>query len=84
MSLNSPGDFLLRTTDQSILCETSVGEIIEDYPDDKSSPSCLILGLTQGERPIHIHCSYPSRLVVIVITVYEPNSAEWIEFRVRR
>ena len=86
-------EFSIHATDQSILREISVGElreamkvgeIIEDYPDDKYSPSCLILGLTQSERPIHIHCSYPSRLVVKVITVYEPNSAEWIEFRVRR
>ena len=33
MSLNSPGDFLSQATDQSILREISVREIIEDYPD---------------------------------------------------
>jgi Domain of unknown function (DUF4258) len=27
--------------------------IIEDYPDDKYSPSCLLLGLTILGRPLH-------------------------------
>lgn len=31
------------------------GEVIEDYPDDKYAPSCLILGYTQNKRPLHIH-----------------------------
>jgi len=30
------------------------GEVIEDYPDDKYGPSCLISGFTQAERPLHI------------------------------
>lgn len=51
------------------------GEVIEDYPDDKYGPSCLILGLTQDERTIHIQVSYPPD--VKVITVYEPDSNEW-------
>jgi hypothetical protein len=29
----------------------SEGEIIEDYPDDKYGPSCLILGFTRDHRP---------------------------------
>ena len=32
-------------------------EIIEDYPDDKYSPSCLLLGFTEEERPLHIQVS---------------------------
>jgi hypothetical protein len=28
--------------------------IIEDYPDDKYSPSCLLLGFTEAGRPLHI------------------------------
>ncbi len=27
--------------------------IIEDYPHDKYSPSCLLLGFTQTGRPLH-------------------------------
>ena len=29
-------------------------QIIEDYPDDKYSPSCLLLGFTAVGRPIHL------------------------------
>jgi hypothetical protein len=62
--------------------ETAV--LVEDYPDDKYGPSCLVLGFTQSERPLHIHCSSPSRLLVKIVTVYEPDPLRWIDFRVRR
>ena len=63
-------EFSKHAVDQTILRNISVqeirdainnGEIIEDYPDDKYGPSCLIFGVTQIGRPIHIQCSYPSR-----------------------
>lgn len=60
------------------------GKIIEDYPDDKYGPSCLIYGKTSSGRPIHVQCSYPSRPLVKIITVYEPDSALWINFEIRR
>jgi len=59
-------------------------EIIEDYPDDKYGPSCLILGFTKGGRPLHIQCSYPSRPVIKLITLYEPDVELWMDFRVRK
>ena len=48
-------------------------EIVENYPNDKYGPSCLILGFTQLKRPLHIQCSYPSRPLVKIITLYEPD-----------
>lgn len=81
-------EFSKHAVDQSILRGISVqelreaianGEIIEDYPEDKYGPSCLILGFTQAGRPLHIQCSYPSR-----ITLYEPDPARWIDFKIRR
>jgi hypothetical protein len=69
---------------QEIREALSVGEIIEDYPQDKYGPSCLILGFTQAHRPLHVQCGYPSRPIVKVITVYEPDPAEWVDYRVRR
>lgn len=86
-------EFSKHAADRSILrfirvaeiCEViEQGEIIETYPDDKYGPSCLILGFTQTQRVLHIHCSYPSRSVIKIITLYEPDSEEWIEFRIRR
>ena len=82
-----------HAVDQSILRRVSVrelreaianGEVIEDYPDDKYGPSCLILGFTRAGRPLHVQCSYPSRPLVKVITLYEPDLTRWIDFRVRR
>ena len=60
------------------------GEIIEDYPEDKYGPSCLILGFTLAKRPLHIQCSYPSRSLIKIITLYEPDEARWTDFKIRR
>lgn len=60
------------------------GEVIEDYPDDKYGPSCLVLGVTDGGRPLHVQCSYPSRPVLKVITLYEPDPELWTDHRQRR
>ena len=60
------------------------GEVIEKYPNDKYGPSCLVFGVTLAGRPIHIHCSYPSRPLIKLITLYEPDSQLWINFKVRR
>lgn len=59
-------------------------ELIEDYPDDKYSPSCLILGFTKENRPLHIQVSFAETPTVRIITLYEPDPQEWIEFRKRR
>jgi hypothetical protein len=58
------------------------GEIIEKYPDDKYSPSCLIYGKTNAGKDLHVQISLPPS--VVVITAYEPDDAEWIACRVRR
>jgi len=86
-------EFTKHAVDQSIIRRISVddvkwiianGEIIEDYPEDKYGPSCLIFGRTEGRRPIHIQCSYPSRPIMSIITLYEPDPLRWIEFKIRR
>ncbi|NCR91689.1 MAG: hypothetical protein GPJ05_22305 [Microcystis aeruginosa G13-10] len=33
---------------------------------------------------IHIHCSYPSRPLLKIITLYEPDPNLWIDFKSRR
>jgi|SRR5688572_20237911 len=86
-------EFSKHAVDQTILRGISVqeirdaikrGEIIEDYPDDKYRPSCLIFGKTDDDRPIHVQCSYPSRPIVKIVTLYEPDKDLWIDFRTRR
>ena len=86
-------EFSQHATDQTIVRGIRVqeireavaaGELIEDYADDKYGPSCLILGFTASGRPLHIHCSYPSRPVIKLITIYEPDPSRWIDSRKRR
>jgi hypothetical protein len=85
-------EFSRHAVDQSILRRISVqevreaianGEVIEDYPDDKYGASCLIFGTTADERPLHIQCSYPSRPLVKIVTLYEPDTGRWIDFKRR-
>jgi len=53
------------------------GEVIEDYPEDKHGPSCLVLGRTAAGRALHMQCTHPSRPIVKIITACEPDPAEW-------
>ena len=92
--VNRHYEFSKHAVDQSIIRGISVAEleealtenavVIEDYPNDKYGPSCLIVGYTAKGRPLHIQCSYPSRPVVKIITLYQPDPALWINFRIRR
>ncbi len=86
-------EFSKHAADQSILRKIRVweirqaiyvGEVIEDYPHDKYGSSCLILGFTPNGRPLHVQCSYPSRPIIKIVTVYEPDPDTWKEFRMRR
>jgi hypothetical protein len=43
--------------DQEIRQAGRQANIMEDYPDDKYSPSCLLLGFTKTRRPLHIQDS---------------------------
>lgn|SRR5690606_37103011 len=86
-------EFSKHALDQSILRHITVqelreaiesGEVVEDYPKDKYGPSCLVFGKTRSDRPLHIQCSYPSREFVKIITLYQPDPEQWIDFKVRR
>lgn len=58
------------------------GEIVEEYPDDRYSPSCLIYGRTDRGRRLHVQCTMPPR--ARIITTYEPDPHQWIDFRQRK
>jgi len=61
------------------------GEIIEDYPTDKPYPSCLIYGDSFTGQPIHSVWAYnPETEWAVLITVYRPDPARWINWRTRR
>jgi len=87
-------EFSKHAVDQSIIRDISVSEIeeviagsaeiIEDYPEDKYGPSCLILGFAKTGRALHVRCSYPSRPLIKIITVYEPDPDLWVDYRIRK
>jgi DNA-binding Lrp family transcriptional regulator len=52
-------------------------EIIEDYPDDKYSPSCLLVGFATGKSPLHLQVSRAHNPTVRIITVYVPSLDAW-------
>ena len=57
---------------------TGRAEVIEEYPADKYSPSCLLLGFTAETRPLHIQVSDPSRPIIKVITTVAILAAVYI------
>ncbi len=59
-------------------------DIIEVYPDDKYSPSCLLLGVTNAERRLHLQVSLSNSDTTKIITLYEPDAQEWINYSIRR
>jgi hypothetical protein len=71
-----------RISEQEVVEVLLSGDIIEEYPEDKYGPSCLILGKTKTGRPLHVQCSLPP--TVWTITLYEPDSQEWIDLRTRK
>ena len=85
---NKQYEFSKHALDQSIVREISVSEmeqailgnasIIENYPNDKYGPSCLIIGHTLNGRPLHVQCSHPNRSLVKIITLYQPNPEHWL------
>ncbi|MCK4307828.1 DUF4258 domain-containing protein [candidate division WOR-3 bacterium] len=58
------------------------GNVIEFYEEDLPFPSCLMVGFTSKNIPIHIVCSAPPD--IWVITVYRPDPTQWIDFKTRR
>ena len=78
---------IIDAQSELVFSMASVGEnveIIEDYLDDKYSPSSLLLGFTQGDRALHIQVSRMESNTIKIITLYEPDDREWIDYRSRR
>ncbi len=61
------------------------GEIIEEYPEDRPYPSCLIYGDTFRGEPVHTVWAYNRvNRWAVLITVYRPDPRRWIDWRKRR
>ena len=53
------------------------GQILENYPKHRRGACCLLNGLTEKGRPLHIVCT-TARRVLIIITVYEAKPPKWV------
>ncbi|MBI5379559.1 MAG: DUF4258 domain-containing protein [Nitrospirae bacterium] len=63
-----------------IVISVQRGDIIEQYPDDKPYPSCLILGKNLKNEPIHSVWAYHAEAKSsVLITVYRPDPKRWTE-----
>ena len=72
-------------SDTEIRQASAMAQLIEDYPHDKYSPSCLLLGFTLMGRPLHMQVSRAEMPVVKIITLYEPENRDWLQgYKVRR
>lgn len=72
-------------TFEEILFSVIQGEIIEDYPNDRPYPSCLIFGQNFSGEPIHSVWAYnEENKWTVLITVYRPDTNRWINWRERR
>ena len=61
------------------------GEMIEDYPDDKPYPSCLVYGNTPTGNPIHSVWAYNHETRnAVLVTVYRPDKNRWFDWIRRR
>ena len=72
-------------TDHEVGEAVQSAELLEEYPDDRPYPSCLLFGLTGSWCPLHLVAAYDETgNRVLVVTVYEPDPTEWEDYRRRR
>ena len=64
----------------------STDQVLENYPDHRRGACCLLYGMTQTGRNLHIVCTaaQPEQPVLVVITVYVPQLPKWVTPTKRR
>lgn len=60
-----------------VLEALSSGRVLENYPEHRRGPCCLVHGVTRKGRELHVVCT-SARPVLIVITAYEPRPPKWV------
>ena len=71
--MNTPDRMISVNEVRSVVFE---GSVVENYPDDPRGHSCLILGLGDNKRPIHVVCA-PKSDYLAIITAYLPSRRQW-------
>jgi len=74
-----------RNIREEVIRQVGAGaEIIEDYPNDKYAPSCLLLGFASDGSTLHLQVSREESPVVKIITLYIPDPDLWLNHRIRK
>lgn len=71
-------------TDGEIRQAGAEARVIEQYFDDKYSPSGLLFEFSADGRPLHLQVSCADTDLIKIITLYEPDASEWVDFSQRR
>ncbi len=66
-----------------VLSAISNGSVLENYPDHRRGPCCLLHGVDANNRSIHVVCTTASPKLII-ITVYCPKPPKWVSPTQRR
>ena len=69
-------------TFDDLLEAVATGQILENYRDHRRGACCLVNGITNAGRPLHVVCT-TALPVLIIITVYEPKAPRWVSPAVR-
>ena len=73
------------TRSNVLLKETLVNvKVSKPEAERKLSRNTLLLGFTENARPLHIQVSLAETELVKIITIYDPDPNEWIDYRQRR
>lgn len=73
-----------KLTYEEIYYSVMHGEIIENYPDDRPYPSCLVMGKNFSGDAIHSVWAYnPENRWAVLITVYRPDPDRWVDWKTR-
>lgn len=62
---------------EDVLAAIRRSEILEHYPEHRRGSCCLLIGVTETGRPLHLVCT-TAQQVLVLITVYEPKPPMWV------
>ena len=68
---------------QGVISVINTGEVIEDYPEDKPFPSCLVSGYNDNGCVQHVVCALGAGMLWM-ITTYIPDLEVWNDDLVTR
>ena len=86
-------EFTKHALDQTILRRITIeevreaitdGEVIEDYPDDKYGPSCLVFGRKKIRQTHTSAMQPPVACNNKDYHYYQPDPEQWIDYKARR